>query len=65
VGTSNRIRKLRAKRGSLELLRDSRPHSGFHFTHRGESADNPPRVWTFKKLHDANVREARTFAAAS
>jgi hypothetical protein len=51
VGSRKRVRALIVTFGSDEFLRAARPPRCHPDTHRHETDDNPPGVWTFRKLH--------------
>ena len=49
-GTRHRIRALIATHDNIDLLPASKPPSNQRYSHNHETVDNPPGVWTFKKL---------------
>ena len=49
-GTKHRIRALIAVHGNLDLLPAGRPPTNQKYSHNRETKDNPPGVWTFKRL---------------
>jgi len=49
-GTRQRIRALIAVHDNLDLLPAGRPPTNQKYSHCRETADNPPGVWTFKRL---------------
>jgi hypothetical protein len=50
VKRRNRPSALVALSGAWELLRAARPPVGQRYSHKRETATNPPGVWTFKCL---------------
>ena len=49
-GTRNRIRALIAVHDNIDLIPADRPPTNQKYSHNHETRDNPPGVWTFKKL---------------
>jgi hypothetical protein len=49
-GTRNRIRALIAVHDNIDLIPSDRPPTNQKYSHNHETRDNPPGVWTFKKL---------------
>lgn len=55
LGSTHRVRGLVAMREDAAqlLLALARPKAGTKFSHRNETDDNPPGVWTFRRLQYA------------
>ena len=49
-GTKQRIRALIAVHDNIDLLPARRPPTNQKYSHNHETVDNPPGVWTLKKL---------------
>ena len=51
LGTKRQIRALVAVGDSASTLRQMRPPTGQRYSHDHETPDNPPGVWTFRRLY--------------
>jgi hypothetical protein len=49
-GTKQRIRALIAVHDNIDLLPADRPPTNQKYSHNRETEENPPGVWTFRKL---------------
>ena len=49
-GTRQRIRALIAVHDNIDLLPAKRPPTNQKYSHNRETVDNPPGVWTFRRL---------------
>lgn len=49
-GSKQRIRALIAVHDNIDLLCAAHPPTNQHYSHNRETGENPPGVWTFRKL---------------
>jgi len=55
-GTKQRIRALIAVHDNIDLLPARRPPTNQKYSHNRETEENPPGVWTLRKLTDLTDR---------
>lgn len=54
-GTRHRVRALIAVHGNIDLLPATHLPLNQRYSHNRETVDNPPGVWTFKKLRNQQI----------